>query len=138
LRILLIEDNPADVMLVEEVLRQHEIVAELQVISDGEVAFAYWNELSNSFPGACPDLVVLDLNLPHRSGLEILERIRTAPRCADVNVIIASSSSNPVDLKRARALGIQEYFRKPSHLKEFMHLGVVIKDVNQRGRQVNA
>ncbi len=137
MRILLIEDNPADVMLVEEALHQHEIAAELHVIADGEVAFAYWNELLDSRTRACPDLVVLDLNLPRRSGLEILERIRTASRCANVNVIVASSSSNPVDVGRAHALGIQEYFRKPRHLEEFMNLGVLIKAVQQRGSPAN-
>lgn len=134
MRILLIEDNPADVMLVKEVLEEHNIAAELQVISSGEAALSYWGRFGSDREISRPDLVLLDLNLPHCGGLEVLERIRKTPASADLNVIVVSSSFSPVDMDRARALGIQEYFRKPTHLGEFMQLGRVIKDVHNRAR----
>jgi CheY-like chemotaxis protein len=122
-----------DVLLVQEALREHQVSAELEVINDGETAYRHWNRYSESAEVQCPDLVLLDLNLPRRSGLEILERIRQTPACAALKVIIVSSSMHPPDVQRAHQLGIQEYFRKPTHLEGFMQLGAVVNRVLHDG-----
>jgi CheY-like chemotaxis protein len=128
----LIEDNPGDVFLVREALREHGIVADLEVIEDGEVAYSYWDRYSDTVAPPCPDLVLLDINLPRRSGLEILERIRNTPPCANLNVVIVSSSMNRRDVEQAHRLGIQEYFRKPTHLEAFLQLGAIVQSVEAK------
>ena len=126
LRILLIEDNLADVLLIKEALSEHEVLADLEVLTDGETAYNYWNQFSNSSEAARPDLVLLDLNLPKRSGLEILQRIRETPLCAALKIMVISSSANPRDMQQASHLGIHQYFRKPNHFEEFLELGRLI------------
>jgi CheY-like chemotaxis protein len=130
LRILVIEDNLADVRLIKEALREHDVLADLEIITDGEAAYGYWNQFFTSSDSLCPDLVLLDLNLPKRSGFEILRRIREAPRCSGVGVVMMSSSTSPRDIQQASALGILHYFRKPTHFDQFLELGRLIKNFN--------
>jgi len=138
LRILLVEDNPADIMLVEEALREHNVAADMQVISDGDAAYSYWDQFFQSGHAPCPNLVLLDLNLPKRSGLEILQRIRETPLCVQTRVIIISSSTNTRDRRDTADLGIYHYFRKPTHFEEFLELGRIIKRLEGEQMQVQA
>jgi len=75
----------------------------------------------------CPDLFLLDLNLPRRPGDEILARIRQTSRCATVPVIVITSSDSPQDRARTRQLGASFYFRKPADLEKFMAIGGIIR-----------
>ncbi len=134
LRILLIEDNLADVMLIKEALSEHEIPADLEVLTDGEAAYNYWSHFADSSATAYPDLVLLDLNLPKRNGLEILQRMRELPSCEAMQVVVISSSINPKDIQQATVLGVDQYFRKPSHFEEFLELGRIIKEL-QNGQE---
>jgi DNA-binding response OmpR family regulator len=123
----LIEDNPADVLLVREALEEHLVRCELILITNGERA----TEFIEAFDAddACgPDLVILDLNLPRRSGLQVLQRIRASQKCNHVPVIILSSSDSQKDKSAAASLGASRYLRKPSRLAEFMQLGSVFKE----------
>jgi len=130
LRIVLIEDSLADVGLIKEALREHDVLADLEVLTDGETAFAYWDQFFAAAKPICPDLVLLDLNLPKRSGFEILRRIREVPHCSQVGVVMMSSSTSARDMQQAAALGILHYFRKPTHFDEFLELGRLIKNFN--------
>ena len=132
LRILLIEDNLADVMLIEEALSEHEVLADLEILTDGEAAYNYWDQFLSSPAMPRPDLVLLDLNLPKRGGLEVLQRIREIPLCAALKVMVISSSANPNDMRQAAALGIHHYFRKPNHFEEFLELGRTIKNLQSK------
>ena len=136
-RILLIEDNLADIMLIKEALKEHEVLADLEILTDGETAYNYWNRFLNSPATACPDLVLLDLNLPKRSGQEILKRIREIPFCATLKIIVISSSVHPNDMQQVSALGIHQYFHKPNHFEEFLELGRVIKNLQSRQEQAH-
>jgi DNA-binding response OmpR family regulator len=76
----------------------------------------------------CPDLFLIDLNLPRRPGDEILARIRQTSRCSHVPTIVITSSDSPQDRARARDLGASFYFRKPADLERFMAIGGIVRD----------
>ena len=76
-----------------------------------------------------PDLVVLDLNLPKKGGIEVLRHIRNTTVCRNALVLVVSSSDSRTDREAARALGFDGYFRKPSVYAEFMELGPLIREL---------
>lgn len=124
-RILLVDDNPADVKLVREALREHAVEAELKVIDDGEEAYQFVRQLRPEAPSL--DLLLLDLNLPKRSGFDILRAYREAIVLNSAPVIIISSSEARRDKEEAESLGVHCYFRKPNLLDEFLELGLLVK-----------
>ena len=124
---MVIEDNRADVFLVQEAVTVYEIQAELHVIADGEEALRQIEQ--NFFDPASwtPHLFILDLNLPRRSGHEILARIREKTEYAHIPVLIMTSSDSEKDRQKTIRLGCSKYFRKPSGFDEFLKIGVAIK-----------
>jgi chemotaxis family two-component system response regulator Rcp1 len=118
-RILLGEDNPADVYLIRQALDEIGITYDLKVaVHGGEVL-----DLVAGKPSGVPDLIVLDLNLPRHEGLEILKFIRESVDLSRVPVVILTSSDSPKDRIAASELGADCYIRKPSNLDEFMAIG---------------
>jgi chemotaxis family two-component system response regulator Rcp1 len=126
--ILLVEDNPADAGLVREALEEHQTEAELMVLSDGESAINFIEHLDASRE-ACPDLIIVDMNLPKRSGREVLAAIRQSEECRDAQVVILNSSDAEQDRNDASRLGASLYIRKPTRLAEFLDLGAVFKSM---------
>jgi DNA-binding response OmpR family regulator len=126
--IFLAEDNPADVFLVRTALGQEGLDYELQVLSDGEQVIRFFEDVERE-AAPCPDLLILDLNLPKRSGLEILEGIRKSSISRDVRVVIMTSSDSGEDRQRVGRIGISHYFLKRADLDEFMKLGPVVRAV---------
>ena len=124
--LLLIEDNPADALLVRKALEEHGVEGELTVLSDGEKAIQFIQSLDAQLID-CPDLVIVDLNLPKKSGREVLESMRRSERCPQIPVIILSSSDAHQDRADADRLGASRYLRKPSRLEEFLSLGAIFK-----------
>jgi len=122
-RILLIEDNPADADLVEEAFDEARLDCNLSVLRDGAQAVDFIERLDAGLSADCPDLVLLDLNLPKVSGETVLERMRLSPKCGAAKVLVISSSDAPADRARVMALGASDYFRKPSTLAQYMELG---------------
>jgi CheY-like chemotaxis protein len=133
-QIVLAEDNPADVGLVREALREHKIHCELRVISDGEEAMAFIDRLDLDAKLPCPDLLLLDLHLPKRDGGEILKHLRESERCGQTPVVILTSSDSTRDQQIAEKNAAIHYFRKPSSLGEFMQLGTIVKGVIRRAQ----
>jgi CheY-like chemotaxis protein len=127
--IVLAEDNPADVGLVRAALREHEVVCDLRVISDGEEALSFIDRLDRDSRIPCPDLLLLDLYLPKRDGNEVLKHLRASERCARTPVVILTSSDAPSDHENAEKNAALHYFRKPSSLGQFMKLGTIVKEV---------
>ena len=126
-RILIVEDNRGDVLLVEVALREAALRFELVHLADGEKAVEYLNKLADTNVGNSLDLVLLDLNLPKRDGWEVLEALRSVSLDHPVPVMILSSSSAPNDVARAERLGVSKYIRKPSTLDEFLAIGQTVK-----------
>lgn len=126
--ILLAEDNPGDVMLVQRALEKHHVFHRLYVVRDGAEALAFVDRIGE--PGApCPDVLLLDLNLPKVDGRQVLSEFRKHPGCSDAPVIVVSSSDAPRDRTRMAELGIARYFRKPLDFEEFLKLGAVVREV---------
>jgi CheY-like chemotaxis protein len=132
LRLLVVEDSPADVFLVREAVREEGLECEVEVAEDGESALAILNRVDSAMDDSTPNLVLLDLNLPRTDGIDVLRRLRQSPRCAGIPAIVISSSDSPQDREQALKLGANEYFRKPSSLDEFMRLGKLIRTLHER------
>lgn len=130
--VLLAEDNMGDVLLVGRALREHDIDHELQLVEDGEQALEHIMTMGKPGFPPCPDVMLLDLNLPMVDGPEVLREFRKHPECADTPVIVVSSSYAVKDREPLAKFGITHYFRKPSNLDEFMQLGAVVKEVIER------
>jgi len=129
LRILLAEDNPGDVFLVKESLNRHLLHYELTAANDGERAWKLV-EMAEASPDGSFDIVILDLNLPIRPGLEILSRIRSSPSAVSRSlVVIVTSSYSTPDRTAATNGGADYYFCKPSNLDAFLQLGSIIKQL---------
>jgi two-component system, response regulator len=132
--ILLVEDNPDDVMFTKRAFRQNNIKNEIIVATDGEKA------LDILFPGDDaapfhPALVLLDVKLPKVDGLEVLRRIRSDPRTQSLPVVVLTTSSEDTDIVNSYRLGANSFVRKPVIFDEFLHaanvLGVYWLLVNQ-------
>ena len=128
LNILVVEDNHMDVFVINEVLRESGIQYRLQVVYDGEGARAALGFAGNPETAMVPELILLDLNLPRLSGIDLLSELRASARHRNIPVVIVTSSDSEEDRKAARALNASAYFRKPTSLEDYMELGAVIRD----------
>ena len=127
--VLLVEDSPADIYIVRESLKKHMKDIDLQVLNDGEKAFNLIEATEADDSVAAPALLILDLNLPKRSGQEILRRVRQSAKLGHIPVVIFTSSDSPLDRAETTKLGATAYFRKPADLEEFMCIGKVVQSV---------
>jgi CheY-like chemotaxis protein len=123
-RVLVVEDNPADVYLIRSALTEHSIDAQVDVVSDGESARSTAAEFQSG-KQAWPDIVLLDINLPRMDGLELLHRMAQAP-CP---IVVMSSSQSPTDRQQALDHGAACYFWKPTDLDGFLHLGQIVAEL---------
>jgi len=130
--ILLVEDNPADAGLVRESLNEHGVPGELIVISEGDNAIRFIDNLDSEDVN-CPDLVIIDLNLPKVHGLTVLRAVRRSIKCKDAVVVILSSSDVQKEKEEVLAFGANRFIRKPMRLEEFLSLGAVFKALLERG-----
>ena len=129
LKVLLAEDNRGDVLLVQEALASHGIPHELFIVRDGGEALAFIAHMGEPGGAPCPDLLLLDLNLPKVDGPAVLTEFRKHELCAHTPVIVISSSDALKDRERMTLLGVGLYFRKPSDLDEFLKLGSIVRQV---------
>lgn len=116
---LLVEDNEADVFLIKMLLEESIYEDKLTVLTDGADAIKF---LSGSGPfqrAILPDMMILDLSLPGKSGLEVLAAVRKLENMENLKIIILSSSENEDEKLLARQLGALEYFSKPTRLSEY-------------------
>ena len=126
--IVLTEDNAADVFLVRSALEDAGLAFRLHVISDGEQALRFLQTVETD-QSACPDVLLLDLNLPKMSGADILRSLRENNHCSASSVVVLTSSDSPQDRARVAQLGVEHYFLKTASLDEFMKLGSIVRQV---------
>jgi two-component system, chemotaxis family, response regulator Rcp1 len=127
--ILIVEDNKADIALIRKALRHGRVSAELHDLDDGEKAIKFFEKADAHPEAPCPDLVLLDINMPRYKGGEILRRLRASPRCGKSLVLVVTSSDSERDREEMDSLGANGYFRKPSDFDEFMKLGQLVKEL---------
>ena len=116
-------------LLVEEALRLYQVAVHMHVVEDGEEAVAFIERAEQDPAAPCPRLLLLDLNVPKRTGLEVLERVRRRDVCRDIPVVIFTSSNSPQDRNETSRLGANRYFQKPTRYEQFLKIGQVLKEV---------
>jgi two-component system response regulator len=122
MHVLLVEDGPDDVAAVRRLIDRNEPPLCLTVLRDGLEASAYAAKL----PGELPDLILLDINLPGLSGIEVLRRVKAEPRLRDVPVVVLSGSDSDEDVRAAQDLGAHSYLIKPLRAQD---LGWIARSV---------
>lgn len=119
--ILLVEDNADDIELALRALTRHMSADQIRVASDGVEALAYLiGEPDTSLPLLEPALVLLDVRLPRLGGLDVIRRLRSAPRTRLLPIVILTSSDEPSDILDAYAAGANAYVRKPIAFERFV------------------
>jgi len=119
--ILLVEDNPGDVVLVEEVLSDSKMWNRLHVVSDGEQAMEFVRRQGKHAGAPRPDLILLDLNLPKKSGREVLREVKTHPDLKTIPVVVLTGDSDEV-IDELLASGAAESVAKPFSFHQFIEI----------------
>jgi CheY-like chemotaxis protein len=123
--ILLVEDNPKDVFLVQRAFRKAGIGTPLQVVNDGDAALHYLSgeaPYSDRTAHPLPVVVLLDLKLPRRSGAEVLVWIRQQPQLRRLPVVVLTSSREYADINRIYDLGANAYVVKPTDFEQLVSI----------------
>jgi chemotaxis family two-component system response regulator Rcp1 len=128
IEILLVEDNPGDVRLTREALREGKVRNHLHVVPDGVEAMAFLRKDGKWSEAPRPDLVLLDLNLPKKSGREVLSEIKTAPGLMRIPVVVLTTSKAEEDVLRAYEYHANCYITKPVDLEQFLTVIRSIED----------
>jgi two-component system, chemotaxis family, response regulator Rcp1 len=127
--VVLVEDSPADVYLLQCALRSAGLDCELTVIDDGTEALALVRQSGKYATSTPPDLAIIDLNLPKHGGFEILEEMRANRSFTEMPVLILSSSSSPRERARMEKFRVRRFVEKPPDLEEFLKIGLIVKEL---------
>jgi two-component system, chemotaxis family, response regulator Rcp1 len=119
LDVLLVEDNGGDATLTFEAFKDFKTPVDLIRVKDGEDAIAYLKKKSKYADVRTPDLILLDLNIPKKSGLEVLEEVKSDPQLREIPVVVLTSSNSDSDIRKAYAAKANFYIVKPSDLNGF-------------------
>jgi CheY-like chemotaxis protein len=118
--VLLVEDDPGDVLMTREAFEHHKIRNQLHVVNDGEQAMQFLRQLGEYADAPRPGLILLDLNLPRRDGLEVLAELKADPGLRVIPVVILTTSQADEDILRSYALHANAYVSKPVDFERFM------------------
>ena len=122
----MVEDNIGDIFLVQEAIAAHQLDADVYMMNDGEQALQFFRQLKEA-QIRCPDILLLDLNLPKTDGFQVLAQLRSSATCKQMPIIIMTSSAATTDINEGAAYNVNEYFSKPSTYTEFLAIGDIIK-----------
>ena len=126
--ILLVEDNPGDVRLTEEALKEAKVHNNLYVAPDGVEALAFLRREGRHAGGVRPDLILLDLNLPRKSGREVLAEIKADDDLKRIPVVVLTTSDAEQDILASYDLHANCYVAKPVDLEQFIKVVQSIED----------
>lgn len=127
-RILLVEDNPGDIRLTQEALKESSMDIHLDVVSDGEQAVDFLHKRSKFSDAIRPHIILLDLNLPKKNGIEVLKDIKAVDSLKKIPVIVLTTSDADHDISKAYSLHANCYILKPVDFDDFAK---VIKLIEQ-------
>jgi CheY-like chemotaxis protein len=128
IEILLVEDNPGDVRLTQEALRDGKLHTRLNIVRDGEEAIAFLHRQGAHANAPRPDLILLDLNLPRKSGQEVLGEIKNDEHLRRIPVVVLTSSRAEQDVLTSYDLNANCYITKPVDLEQFIRVVRSIED----------
>ena len=128
-KILVIEDNPGDLVLLRYGLDHHQKDYVLTVLLDGEEAIRFVASQRSSQASAQPCVIVLDLHLPKHNGPAVLKEIRNQPALAHIHVVVWTTQGSPAEEREVRQLGVRLYRTKPPELDGWITLGGEILDL---------
>lgn len=126
--ILLVEDDPGDVLMIREAFEENKVRNRLSVVADGVEATAFLRREGDYSEAPRPDLILLDLNLPRRSGREVLEDIKGDPALRAIPVVVLTTSSAEEDILRSYDLHANAYVTKPVDFERFIEVVRQIDD----------
>jgi CheY-like chemotaxis protein len=128
INILLVEDNPGDVRLTQEALKEGNLLNTLSVVMDGEEALDYLYQRGEYKDESHPDLILLDLNLPKRNGHEVLAEIKKDETLKRIPVVVLTTSEDEKDVLTSYNLFASSYIVKPVSLEKFISVVATFKD----------
>lgn len=128
IEILLVEDNPGDVRLTVEALRDSKVHNNLHVAKDGVEAMAFLNREGQYATAVRPDLILLDLNLPRKDGRQVLAEVKADPVLRTIPVVVLTTSTAEQDILRSYELQANCYISKPVDLEQFITIVRSIED----------
>jgi len=120
--LLLVEDNPGDIELAREALKESKILCTLNVVRDGAAALAYLHKEGDYVHAARPDLILLDINLPKENGQEVLKEIKEDEELRNIPVVILTMSDAEQDVLKAYRLHANCYIKKPADFSQFVDI----------------
>lgn len=123
---VLVEDNVADIFLVQQAISAHRLNVNVYIMNNGEEAMTFFRQIEAD-QIRCPDILLLDLNIPKVDGFSVLSYLRDSDHCRQMPVIVMTSSAASADREKSSSLAASAYFHKPSSYQEFLALGDVIK-----------
>lgn len=127
-RILLVEDDPGDVLITTEALSRTKLLHELHTVRDGEEALRFLGQRDEHVDAPRPDLVLLDLNLPRIDGRQVLAEIKASPELRTIPVVVLSTSEAEDDIVRSYDLHANAYVSKPVDFDKFVEIVGQIDD----------
>lgn len=126
--ILLVEDSPSDADLAMETLGESKIVNNLHIVEDGIAALEFLHRKGKYSNVPRPDVILLDLNLPKKSGLEVLTDIKSDPQLMRIPVVVLTTSSAEEDILKSYSLHANCYITKPVDFEQFTKVVRLIED----------
>ena len=126
IEILLVEDNPGDIRLTREALKESKLVNNLSIVTDGNEAMSFLRKKEEYSSAPTPDLILLDINLPKKNGLEVLTEIKTDETLKVIPVVILTTSQSDRDILKSYEAHVNCYISKPVEFNSFME---VIKQI---------
>lgn len=120
IEVLLVEDDPGDVLMTQEAFADHKVKNNLSVVSDGVEALAYLRRQGKWADATRPDLILLDLNLPRKDGREVLAEIKSDPDLMVIPVVVLTTSGSHDDVVSSYRLHANAYVTKPVDFDQFI------------------
>jgi chemotaxis family two-component system response regulator Rcp1 len=127
LRLLIVDDNQLEAMLLKHALLAHCREASIRIVDDGQQALDFLHGVSQGRHAPLPDIIILDLSLPRRNGHQVLEAIKAQPALRSIPVIMFTSSTKEEDIRKAYDLHVNCYVTKPVDQAKWAHAVAVIE-----------